>query len=247
MRNLIICEGGTDLTLIQYFMEKVHNWSYEPNKDKSIKITDGFKPIRHFKREDDILSIGATGGCTYISKRFGEVIMKNRYSALDDEFIDNIIIISDRDEIDSEERFIDNIEKSLIDSQVTINGSIENDKWINCNCKNGRDQHVSFNVLILIIPFEETGALETFLLKSISDSDSYDKMIISKIDDFVEKVDENKKYLNKRRYKTKAKFDVYFSIRTPLEQFSERKNILKNIGWENYKTIQNSFEKLGKF
>lgn len=247
MKNLIICEGGTDLTLIQYFMEKVHNWNYESNKGKSIKITEEFKCIKHFKRGYDILSIGAAGGCTVISKCFDEVIMKNRYSALDDEFIDNIIIISDRDEIDSEEHFINNIEKMLIDRQVTITDSIENDKWLNCNCKNGRNQDVSFNVLILIIPFEETGALETFLLKSISDNDSYDKMIISKIDDFVDKIDEDKKYLNKRRYKTKAKFDVYFSIRTPLEQFQQRRSILRNIDWENYKTIQNSFEKLGEF
>lgn len=28
MKSVIICEGNTDLTLIQYFLEKAHNWEY---------------------------------------------------------------------------------------------------------------------------------------------------------------------------------------------------------------------------
>lgn len=28
MKSIIICEGGTDLALIQYFMEKAHGWAY---------------------------------------------------------------------------------------------------------------------------------------------------------------------------------------------------------------------------
>ncbi len=56
----------------------------------------------------------------------------------------------------------------------------------------------------------------------------------------------NKRYLNKRRYVTKAKFDVYFSIRTSAEQFNERRDILKSVPWENYTFIQSSLAKLGE-
>ena len=52
------------------------------------------------------------------------------------------------------------------------------------------------------------------------------------------------RYLTKRRYKTKAKFDVYFSIRTPLEHFNQRREILRSVSWENYEDVQNSFKKL---
>ena len=61
---------------------------------------------------------------------------------------------------------------------------------------------------------------------------------------FVDMVDEEKRYLTKRRYVTKAKFDVYFSIRTSAEQFVERQNILKSVPWEKYMQIQKSFDKL---
>lgn len=87
--------------------------------------------------------------------------------------------------------------------------------------------------------------METFLLDAISESDEYDAVIIEKCNDFVDVVDTEKRYLTKRRYITKAKFDVYFSVRTSAEQFVERQNILKNIPWEKYSLIQNSFNKLG--
>ena len=74
--------------------------------------------------------------------------------------------------------------------------------------------------------------------------DSYDKEIITKGNSFVDSIDKEKRYLNKRRYITKAKFDVYFSVRTSAEQFTERKNILRNINWEEYEEIQESFKKL---
>lgn len=61
---------------------------------------------------------------------------------------------------------------------------------------------------------------------------------------FVEEIDSEKRYLTKRRYITKAKFDVYFSIRTAAEQFVERQNIMKDIAWEKYVLIQESFQKL---
>ena len=82
--------------------------------------------------------------------------------------------------------------------------------------------------MILVIPFEETGAMETFLLNAISQNNSYDAGIIGNCNTFVSNIDKEKRYLTKRRYITKAKFDVYFSVRTAAEQFMERQNILKN-------------------
>lgn len=86
--------------------------------------------------------------------------------------------------------------------------------------------------------------METFLLNSIAQNDEYDAGIIEQCNSFVEETDTERRYLTKRRYVTKAKFDAYFSIRTAAEQFTERQNILKNVPWEEYISIQNSFSKL---
>ena len=105
---------------------------------------------------------------------------------------------------------------------------------------------IQFSILLLIIPFEENGSMETFLLNAVGSKDPYDKMIIDQCNQFVERIDPEKKYLTSRRYITKAKFDTYFSIRTPAEQYAERQNILKNVEWEQYNHIQTAFQKLGE-
>lgn len=99
-------------------------------------------------------------------------------------------------------------------------------------------------LLLLVIPFESNGAMETFLLNSISIKDPYDATIIQKGNQFVESADPRKKYLNKNRYLTKAKFDVYFSVRTAAAQFTQRHDILKGIKWEEYIDVQGDLEKL---
>lgn len=207
MKSIIICEGGTDLNLIEYFLEKTNGWGYKTDK-KEIEI---FKSVKNLNKNQDILTIGESGGCTKIPKCFKSVIEKNKYSATDEERFNNIVIISDRDEIDTVDTFIKDLNNVLTDNGVDIEDRIIHDKWIMCKCLNGRGLEIQFRILLLIIPFEETGALETFLLDAISKRDSYDKQIIEKGNYFVDTIDPQGKYLTKRRYFTKAKFDIYFS------------------------------------
>lgn len=50
-------------------------------------------------------------------------------------------------------------------------------------------------LLLLVIPFEDTGAMETFLLNAIANESAYDAEIIRKGNQFVEEVDKERKYL----------------------------------------------------
>lgn len=104
--------------------------------------------------------------------------------------------------------------------------------------------YIEFSLLLLVIPFEESGAMETFLLNAVAMEDFYDKTIIDSCNCFVESIDPERKYLKSRRHVAKAKFDTYFSIRTPVEQYAERQNIFKNVRWEQYNNIQKAFQKL---
>ena len=240
MKSIILCEGGTDLTLIQYFMEKVNGWKYHSNRPKLFDL----EQQKRFKKEDKILEIGATGGCSEIPKYFSKILAYQRIGSNSEERYENIVIITDNDEINTFNNMKATLENLFNKYSITIKNNIANDSWINCTCENGAQDIINFRVLLLIIPFEEEGALETFLLKAIASKDEYDNEIIEKGNIFVETVDPQKKYLVRRRYVTKAKLDVYFSIRTPVDQFTERQNILKNINWEEYEYIQDSFKKL---
>lgn len=248
MKSVIICEGSTDLVLVQHFMEKANAWTLKGDRENERKVERsglfGFKSLHNFIKGNNELMIGETGGCSGIIPCFAKVLERNRQSSSAEDIFDNIVIICDRDEKNTVEEFDNKISNCFADSGAIGASHIENDIWLQCSVTNARGVKGSFRVLLLVIPFEETGALETFLLNAISDKDNYDKQIIEECNELVETVDAESRYLTKRRYKTKAKFNVYFSIRTPLEQFRQRREALMGVSWEEYESVQNSFKKL---
>lgn len=241
MRSVILCEGSTDFVLLQYYMRKVHGWEYKKNDNVLIKGYKARKCV--LKKDRSELNIIGCGGCSRIPEGLQFILDSNSLSA-EDEAYDRIVIITDRDEVETESEFETIIATELGKQQIEWKDDISNDKWIDFHYENGQGDHCNAKILLLVIPFEDTGAMETFLLDAVGKADSYDAQIISECNQFVDNVDNQKKYLNKRRYITKAKFDVYFSVRTAAEQFVERQNILKNIPWEDYAEIQSSFKKL---
>lgn len=188
MKSIILCEGGTDLTLIQYFMEKVNEWKYHSNRPKLFDL----EQQKRFKKEDKILEIGATGGCSEIPKYFSKILAYQRIGSNSEERYENIVIITDNDEINTFNNMKATLENLFNKYSITIKNNIANDSWINCTCENGAQDIINFRVLLLIIPFEEEGALETFLLKAIASKDEYDNEIIEKGNIFVETVDPQK-------------------------------------------------------
>lgn len=241
MRSVILCEGSTDFVLLQYYMRKVYGWEYK--KNDSVLI-NGYKARKCvLKKDRSELNIIGCGGCSRIPEGLQFILDSNSLSA-EDEAYNRIVIITDRDEVETESEFETIIATELGKQQIEWKDDISNDKWIDFHYENGQGDNCNAKLLLLVIPFEDTGAMETFLLDAIGKANPYDAKIISDCNQFVENVDNQKKYLNKRRYITKAKFDVYFSVRTAAEQFVERQNILKNIPWEDYAEIQNSFKKL---
>lgn len=173
------------------------------------------------------------------------IVEYNNLSAKHEAF-ERVIIITDHDEIGTESEISKKVENILAEGNVIITDKVSNDKWIECTYKNGHGKELQFQFLLLVIPFEKTGAMETFLLDAVSKKDEYDSEIIRKGNDFIDSIDPEKRYLSKRRYITKAKFDVYFSVRTAATQFVERQDILKNVEWEDYAALQTGFAKLGE-
>lgn len=243
MRSVILCEGSTDFVLLQHFMRRTYQWEYKSNKQINI---DG-QSAREctLQKDDNTVSIIGCGGCNRLIPCLNYELMLNSVSALGEAY-DKIVIITDRDEVLTEQEFSEQIEYQIKVYNGKYSGLITNNEWMEFSFINGYGDELKTKLLMLVIPFEETGAMETFLLNAIAEQDEYDKYIINQCNAFVDNVDNQRKYLNKRRYITKAKFDVYFSVRTSAEQFNERRNIIKNVAWEKYPLIQNSFDKLGE-
>lgn len=239
MKSIIICEGSTDSVLLQYFLRKAYSW--EDTKDR-VSLSNRFKTFRKLEKEGRTLCIGGSGGVGQIKEKLDYILELNSLAA-DDEEYDKIIVLTDRDEIDTEADFCMDIQRIMSERNIQVRQAIKNDEWVSCKMKNGQGKEIAVDFLLLVVPFEQTGAMETFLLSAIEENDGYDKKIIASGNSFVDSVDPEKRYLTKRRHITKAKFDVYFSVRTAAEQFVERQNILKNMPWEKYLLVQECFKK----
>lgn len=244
MNNVILCEGSTDYFLLQYYMREAHEWNDDRTIQTGILKMPGQKS-RNLRKNNNILTIMAVGGCSKLGNGLEAVLNKNFLTQpnLSDAF-NKIVIVTDRDEAGTEQSFIQRVQQVLNSHNVNYS-TLSNNCWADCSMLNQMGVIINFSILLLIIPFEENGAIETFLLNAIGNKDAYDKTMINKCNQFVDQIDPNKKYLTSRRYITKAKFDTYFSIRTPVEQYTERQNILKNVKWEKYSDIQIVFKKLG--
>lgn len=239
MNSLILCEGKSDCILLQYYLEKVHLWN-RIKKSSFHAVQNSWSNL--FEKSGNSLTISETKGCDRIIEGLNTAIIRNQNAAPNsvDDFYDKIIIFTDNDEVITSNRLIQDISNALKTTSVSFTKSIQKNVW-NKGTVNTIEGIKEFELYIMLIPFDENGALETYLLSCISKNDAYDKTIIDKGNTFVEMIDPQKKYLNHRRLLIKSKFDVYFSVRTASDQFSERRDILKSVAWEQYDDIRKDF------
>lgn len=246
MNSVMLCEGSTDYTLLQYYMRSACQWEDDRDRQGKIFRLNGQRSRKLFHGEH-VLTIASVGGCSRLMEGLFQALNRNRFTLADSkDAFDRIVIITDRDEIGTEDDFIEKVHRLFRDEMVHCTGNICNNQWVACEMENNMGESMRFLLLLMILPFEENGAMEMFLLNAIAQEDAYDKEIIEKCYDFVDRADPEKRYLSKRRLVTKAKFDTYFSVRTSAEQFTERQNILKNIKWERYAALQKDFKLLAE-
>lgn len=225
-------------------MQKVCGW-----EDTEKKQTGQFKlanqKSRRLHKDQYSLTIAAAGGCSRMAEGLSEVLKKNYMeSPVDNNYFQSIVIITDRDETGTESSFIQSIKDVLTGEKIILSEKIENNQWTACEMVTQAGDRIQMKLLVMVIPFEKNGAMETFLLDAIASQDTYDKNIIEECKDFIDNTDAEHRYLTGRRLITKAKFDTFFCVRTAAEQFNQRRDIIKNIPWEKYTAIQKDFKLL---
>ncbi|MHB8126436.1 MAG: DUF3226 domain-containing protein [Desulfitobacteriaceae bacterium] len=260
MKSVVICEGNTDLTLIQYFLEKVYKWEFIKNAEykkysniiHKYNDAQNVKWFKHFN--GSLLCIVSAGGVSKIPNILEKVLDLNQLGSFNKS--ERISVISDRDEVGTEQEFITKLSARFASYNVVFQNKIEHNSWnkaMYSDILQAEGQEISrVDFLPLIIPFEETGAIETFLLDALCETSEKedelktDKIVIEQCRTFIDKINCNGKYLCHRREKTKAKFETVFVVRTPSDAFNQRQSLLRSVPWEKYETVQNGFKQLSK-
>lgn len=255
MKSIVICEGNSDLTLIQYFMEKVYGWGHisKPNLNRfSSIIINQFRDAQNVKwfqhTNQSMLCIVAAGGVSKIPGIFSQVLDMNKLGTI--EKFRKIAVITDRDDHETENSILGSLVSQCANFGICYPEGIHHDSWNQTTYSDMIGDHTDLSLLLLVIPFEETGSMETFLLNALSersvreDGEQTDKLVIDQCCTFIDNIDCKEKYLCHRKEKTKAKFATVFTVMTPAEAFPRRQSILRSIPWEDYEVIQTGFRQL---
>lgn len=235
MNKLILCEGKTDAILLSYYLEKTCGWTHR-NAPKGLNIkaheTKG-ESVYWYRKENESLLICGVGGKDNFRSFFRDKIQS---AMVDSGAFTKIAVVTDRD---------DRHEKSIVDSFLSslnqIIATIENDKWISNRYENSYNQESNVDFLLVIIPSENEGALETLLLEAISENEE-DKAIVKRSISYVDEIKPiASKYLSKNRLKLKACLGVTWAIQYPEKLFSFIDEQIRSVKWEDSKVLERCF------
>lgn len=246
MKSVILCEGKTDAILLSLYLERVSGWLYhKPSKQDALPTL----PLRgdageeanwyHVNREQHLV-IWAVGGQSELPRGITEILSYNTRVATEEAF-SQLIILTDRDTNETDAPILQSFTEHMTTNGLTA--ELENNKWVPGAYISGFEEQATLNVLTLIVPFEEQGALETFLLNALAERTDDDTAVVAAARKFVDEL-KSDKYLPSNRLRLKAKLATAFAIFSPERVFTDQRTLLNGIPWESYKTIREGFHLL---
>lgn len=234
MKAIILCEGTTDLLLLQFIMQFKYDWKYEgfvENKTSNRLVK------RTLKKENKRVEIRSCGGISEIPVNMEKIKDLIQNATKQEEIYEKVILMIDHDTIESNRNFIELLNQKTRDSfsEQQINN------WSEWKIDNFVLGIQTIPLYIKCIPEKDTGAIESVMLEALN-TDEIESIVIEQSQSFISKVEQSqKRYLQKKSKVCKAVFNVYFSVRIPEEKYDERARILKAYDWKNNEVLQSHF------
>ena len=156
--------------------------------------------------------------------------------------IEQVFIFLDRDDSEVEECLVA-MRNKMKDCGLPV-GDLKNNQ---CNVFpfEIEDEIYQLNVIPVIIPFDEKGALEDVLLSAIADEGEEGKFVVHLAKEYINKFlksGRQGKYLQKKRFKTKAEFSAAISITNPDRSTVAFNTLLMSHPWEEKEVIRRHFK-----
>lgn len=241
MNRLILCEGETDAILLSYYLQRTCGWDYVRRSPAGMDIkADAIhgESTNWYRKGADYLLICAVGSKDRFQHFFDEKIappLKTSNAAA----FSKIALITDHDD-ETEADIVHRIQEEL----PLVASKAEHNVWIPHEYQNGYGEVQRLDFLLLIIPREREGALESLLLDAISEDD-YDKNIVDKSKLFVDMIaPEAGRYIGKRRLVLKAYLGVTWAIQSPQKVFQFIDEQLRSTPWEKSEILWDTFQKI---
>lgn len=239
MKSIVLCEGRDDLWFIGYYLHKKAGWCQckEPWKTYHASPLDSRQTVIYLSKGDDSVAIWSVAG----KDRF-EPVVKTIFERFIENYpfdpIDSIAIMSDRDS------------ESTSDVLQRMQGWFSNsiplqNKLSSLWFKNIDGYSVSVSITPVVIPFSEEGAIETLLIRSISEKSQAGNTIALEankyIDNLLANSEVSKNYLLHARQVLKGRYSAVIAAINPEHSTALFEDLVMTTPWENSKTIQEHF------
>jgi hypothetical protein len=240
MNKIILCEGETDAILLSYFLGKVAGWQFckKPPVNIAIKADAFEQSVNWYENGDDRLLICCVGGKDNMSSFFKRKVFR---PIVDAGAFSRVAAVLDRDnkEIESIEDHASAIFRPVIAKMI-------NNQWVENKYTDAYGTEQKIEGLLVVIPTEHEGALETVMLDSISE-DPYDEAIVDKASMFVKEMRTiAAKYISSDRKELKARLGVTWAVQYPEKVFKLINEQIRSVAWENSEVLKSCFAQLVK-
>jgi len=240
MNSVILCEGATDAVLLSYYLNKVSGWEFCKKAPEHLDIRESEfeQSVNWYKRNNDKLLICGVGG----KEKMGSFFREKIYSPMiKSNAFSKIVLILDRDK-----KSTDSIEAHASHVFSPIVTEMRADNWIDNTYVDAFEIQKTVSSLLIAIPMEHQGALETLMLEAISE-DSYDAEIVKSAGEFVDRMQKSaSRYIPSERMKLKAHLGVTWTVQYPEKVFKLIDEQIRSVSWEKSKVLHDCFHQLEK-
>ncbi len=247
MKRIILCEGKTDAILISYYLARKFNWIYTKDQIVGLPADKDNETLNWYYRPDNPgseLAIWGVGGINNIPEKLSQVIDRTRNERKDENRFDRIVIFFDRAKLDNKKCVNLVLNWSKI-ANLTFDNDPNIGQWTNAtiDIKSSPPQEHKVEVLLIVLPPDGEGELETFLLNSLKTSSDADNLLVKRAKAFIRDIPD-KPYLLHRRLQSKACLGSVLSVISPDWVFTKLDKRLELIEWETLERVAGIFTEL---
>lgn len=234
--NLILCEGETDQVLIGLYLEALGGWKFKKTDKPLYKENE---IVWYSGKNQSVLGIWRVEGNDF-SRVMAKISEREKYDA----GLDSLVVITDHDDEKAENERVVETFKGFIDCFPETKGSIDRlsanlNFWTEVSYQSSFDENKA-RMCYLLVPMQEVGALETFMLNALSENNPEQKEVIDQVKRFIKDF-ESEVYLKSRRDKVKAELGISLSIFNPERIFRIMDELLSQANWAEFDASDKQF------
>ena len=232
MKSVVLCEGRDDLWFISYYLHKTANWNIvKPSKDvwKHYQLTtlSERQDIQYLKNGNNHVAVWSVCGKNSFEKPICEILRIVSNYPFDP--IDSIVIVRDRDN--------DAVEDILREMNSWFGSNVElTNKTTSTLPQEIEEHNVLTNITPVIIPFSESGAIETILKTAISEEGEEEAFIVNSAEEYVSNLVASGKvgikYLSSSRLILKARYSAVIAATNPDHSTGLFQDMVMACPWE---------------